>query len=462
MTTTLRVEFLSGRASLTLPDSDQAEWPPHPDRVFSALVAAHYECGVGDRAALLWLEQQPPPAIYAPQAIRRESLHYVPVNDPLKDQKLTNAPLPERHMRLPRHTNTLLLPESDRSVYYTWPAEAPPSLAPIVEAVHRVGHSSSFVAAALVDEAPRPNYLPTADGEPGEVHLRVPYRGRLDDLDEIEAGRRARSKAERERRSNLAPPPRWRAYRGQQEEPVATPRSLWRKMYCWSFDPRGPHVTSTLMVAERVRSALLSLAADPPPPALSGHGRPDHLAIVPLAFTGVPHADGYLRGFAVLLPELADDEHRNVLRALKGLDHLALGSQGRFRLRRVDASERRRTLHAATWRGPAATWASITPVLLDRYPRSASGVTPERLVADACRRIGLPAPGKVLFDRHAHLPGAEPSWRYRVRRGPQDRRPYGHAVLSFNRPVQGPITIGAGRHFGLGFFRPLEQDRGLR
>jgi CRISPR-associated protein Csb2 len=46
----------------------RVEWPPHPARVFMAMVAAHYQTGAvaAERAALRWLEELPdPPEIHA-------------------------------------------------------------------------------------------------------------------------------------------------------------------------------------------------------------------------------------------------------------------------------------------------------------------------------------------------------------------------------------------------------------
>jgi CRISPR-associated protein Csb2 len=36
------------------------------------------------------------------------------------------------------------------------------------------------------------------------------------------------------------------------------------------------------------------------------------------------------------------------------------------------------------------------------------------------------------------------------------RKPHTHAVLIFDRPIGGPIFIGAGRYQGYGLCRPLE------
>jgi len=65
------VECLTGRCvAARLDDRDQPEWPPHPARLFAALVAVAKEAGDDprERAALEWLERQAPPAIAASEA----------------------------------------------------------------------------------------------------------------------------------------------------------------------------------------------------------------------------------------------------------------------------------------------------------------------------------------------------------------------------------------------------------
>lgn len=87
---TIHVELLGRRYAATAHnDRRRAEWPPHPARFFSALVAAlHDKAPVDDeeRAAVLWLEQQPPPSLVVDldqdQVGRRQVMDvYVPVND---------------------------------------------------------------------------------------------------------------------------------------------------------------------------------------------------------------------------------------------------------------------------------------------------------------------------------------------------------------------------------------------
>src|SRR5688500_2559145 len=83
----LRIEFLTGRYVATAyNDRSQPEWPPHPARVFSALVATHYSSSDRDpaeRDALTWIEALSPPEIHASDAAPRTvTTVFVPVNDP--------------------------------------------------------------------------------------------------------------------------------------------------------------------------------------------------------------------------------------------------------------------------------------------------------------------------------------------------------------------------------------------
>ena len=80
----IEVNFLTGRYVATSHnDRRRGEWPPHPARLFSALVAAWAdERDDSERRSLEWLERQGSAAIAASGAIPRRVLsHFVPVND---------------------------------------------------------------------------------------------------------------------------------------------------------------------------------------------------------------------------------------------------------------------------------------------------------------------------------------------------------------------------------------------
>jgi CRISPR-associated protein Csb2 len=85
----IEIEFLTGRYAATAHnDRGRAEWPPHPARFFSALVAALHDRDPVDHAereALLWLEKQDAPSLCVdPESkVGRRQVQdvYVPVND---------------------------------------------------------------------------------------------------------------------------------------------------------------------------------------------------------------------------------------------------------------------------------------------------------------------------------------------------------------------------------------------
>ena len=81
----IEVNFLTDRYVATwFNDRRNPEWPPHPARLFSALVAVWAENGSheDERLALEWLEGQDPPRIAASDAVQRSVVsHFVPVND---------------------------------------------------------------------------------------------------------------------------------------------------------------------------------------------------------------------------------------------------------------------------------------------------------------------------------------------------------------------------------------------
>ena len=85
----IEIELLTGRYAATAHnDRERAEWPPHPARFFSAMVATlhdHEDIVPAERAAILWLEQQGAPSLWVDLESRvgRRDIQdvYVPVND---------------------------------------------------------------------------------------------------------------------------------------------------------------------------------------------------------------------------------------------------------------------------------------------------------------------------------------------------------------------------------------------
>lgn len=152
----LGIDFITGTAVMTDAASrEKAEWPPHPARVFMALVAAHHEskpltedgptaeqAWARERVALEWLEAQGAPLMNWPEAAPRDVVKvYVPVNDTgvptnptrVKQAELRNAlgVMPELRSRQERTFPALRIngDGAGRHVYLRWPkAEPPPDI----------------------------------------------------------------------------------------------------------------------------------------------------------------------------------------------------------------------------------------------------------------------------------------------------------------------------------------------
>jgi CRISPR-associated protein Csb2 len=82
----IAIELLAERyTAMQFNDRSRPEWPPHPARLYSAMVAAwadSSEPDPGERAALCWLETQGAPEIHCGEPGRRVVVtHFVPVND---------------------------------------------------------------------------------------------------------------------------------------------------------------------------------------------------------------------------------------------------------------------------------------------------------------------------------------------------------------------------------------------
>ena len=188
---------------------EQAEWPPHPDRVFMALAAAFFETGqdAEEKAALHWLERLGPPAIVASDACQRSAAEsFVPVNDTMlttpkkptdlsklnsfkeKQKKLVDAGL----ALLPDHRNLrgrgfpVAVPHNP-TVHLVWPqslGEHGNALRILAAKVTNIGHSASLVQAWIHDGLDlRMSWEPT-DGV-AKLRLRIPAPNRLTRLAEL-------------------------------------------------------------------------------------------------------------------------------------------------------------------------------------------------------------------------------------------------------------------------------------
>jgi CRISPR-associated protein Csb2 len=364
---TIEVELLTGRYAATAHnDRYLAEWPPHPARFFSALVAALHEeepIDLQEREALLWLERQPAPSLDVDVDcnFRRVLDVFVPVNDitivgdpekpvraaralveslpegtsakeakrakavlakeetklaafisaqqvvdPEPAQTALNAAmqlLPERRTRQVR-TFPVALPEHSR-FSFSWPDE--PASA-IGEALQRLCARvtrlghSSSLVRCLIVDR-TPN-ITLVPTTDGTRVLRTIGPGQLEQLEEAYARHQAV-----EQRSLPFRPQSYGPVGDTGTKPAA--QGVFADEWIMFERKSGARLLSsrTADVCKALRASLIEQAGSEPLPAvLSGHlpngdrFTAPHIAFVAPPFVGHEHADASIQGCAIIVP----------------------------------------------------------------------------------------------------------------------------------------------------------------
>jgi CRISPR-associated protein Csb2 len=390
----------------------RVEWPPHPARVFMAMVAAHYQTGAvaAERAALRWLEELPdPPEIHAPDMEPCGVVtQYVPVNDDtsqfyFKQGKPTFfQEISGTSFRRNRQERTFARASlASDTVVLHWPdaeptPEAREALMVLCGKVTRVGHSTSLVQMWLADAVPADLQRWVVDEKRSTHLLRVPKAGTLAELDRafnsegvaryeslllaIEDAPTKKDVTTAKKELTIAfpagePPhhrPQISTYAGYakadeiSETPLVAGSEFSPHLAIFTLErENGPYrqldLACTLALTDRWREALASHANDLSAEAqnvLTGHSRGGaplqtaHAAFLPLGFVGHPHANGLLSGVALALPESVSGELRSeVFRAAARVagEGLKLGRLGAWKLNPSTTARPLETLRAATW-----------------------------------------------------------------------------------------------------------------
>lgn len=515
------IRYLCGWAMATHPsDRNRAEWPPHPDRVFMALAAAHFETGEApdERRVLDELEKQDAPHVIAAEHSSRSIVtSYVPVNDasspkmkagkePSSEQIKSGLELlPEKRSRQPR-TFPIAVPEDDTD-FLEWPqATLTESDRLVLESlcgkVTCVGHSASLVQMWVVDEdrkldfvsnetSPRRRLVPS--DSLSSYRLRVPGPGRMASL------------VERYAATPLQRPTAglWRGYaEAKSESESSTLKTVFDDeliVLKLSGDPPGRRLglESTLQVTHGLRQRLLEFVAEHfagevAPEWLSGKTASGekslipHLAFVPLAHVGHEHADGHLLGAAIALPRcrVAMEEKRQWLeeqRRWLGAFLMSAAGEGERRsielpldqslgiwtlqLEDRDPFSRPKAMQPEVWTRASKVWATVTPIVLDRHPKSLEEQA--EIIALACERVtsinGQEGVVPEIIDikpvsRFVGCGHAKRDFPPLHDRFGKSVRSQTHAVLTFAEPLQGPLLLGAGRYLGYGLCRPIPDN----
>lgn len=377
----IEVNFLTERFVATAHhDRRAAEWPPHPARLFSALVAAWADDDApspDERRALEWLEAQDPPSIAATEAVTRKVLtNFVPVNDTAVigtswyDRKASEVSRlmdeidaasedsSPKSVKLAERLDGKLAKARDVSDQVSNPGKTNPDEAMKLLPDHRGKQAREFPS--VTPDEPRVTYIwagtpanpetaealdsllgrvtrlghssslvscrlapdppdPTCEPGPMGEALRSVRRGQLAAL-------------EREHKRHQAVKPRslpftavrYRPVGPDAAEDVLRPNTTGH-LIVFEFlrSSRRFPATRAVQIAATLRDAIFHHAENPIPEGLSGHGEDGspvplpHVGFLPLPYVGWDHADGRIMGAAVSVPDSLDEPSRRaVLRAV--------------------------------------------------------------------------------------------------------------------------------------------------
>lgn len=444
-----------------------AEWPPHPARVFCALVASAQT--EQEWEALRWLERAGDPEVWdSGPAVSGRSRAYVVTNKTEGEGKSQFWPGRSNELR----SRSYAVPSAE-AFMIAWP-EADPGdelvrrLRGLAARVPYVGRSTSQAEVTVYTDPPgdamERTFRRSAFGRPDVVELRVPYPGYIDALREADAdGRRA---------WEVSLSVAYAAAHGEEdasmeamEESAAPITSPYGDVIVWGLEKptaridggRAAHLTGVL------RKAVLDRVCDPVPPQVSGHGadgRP-HVAFLAIPDVGHRHADGHLLGLGMAVPRdmPADDWQRLV-------QGVAVDPLSRLKMWRTEEPLRLaygsdlRGLRPERWTarevGGARVWTTATPMMTDGRLRK--GRSMAELVRKSLLYAGYPEPAGIETSRAPLIPGAVRRPRAETLPAGRPQRPIIHARVMFDQPVIGPVIAGSLRYLGLGLFLPDQQS----
>jgi CRISPR-associated protein Csb2 len=471
----ITVRWLDDRYHGQLGRDGPREWPPSPFRLFQALVA-----GVGRRGqldgeagkSLAWLESLGRPMIIAPPSHPGQVItRFVPNNDGDK--------VPDRQNRLTGKTSRPTIMLDPFEVHYIWPVKGDcPELRGLIEASGWLtclgwGIDMAYGDGEVLDDGRIEGlsgirWSPIPDTLRDDGLLRVPMEGSMSDLRRAHESALSRIEAGKPLRSVHKPQVFDRVFYGSAERPLGRPAVVFGLRTDDDEMYRYPHA-KLIHIAGMTRSAAIKAMKVYPPEDVgegasvwvenfvAGHrpeGADNHkqFSYVPIPSIGHGHADAMIRRVMIVAPFGHEVQLRHLADQLDG-EQLKPegGGEGPVLYRLCEDGVTRCYL------GSSAVWASVTPIILpghdDHKPEKTA-----KLIERALRQSGIDQPCRFTW-------GAIPNFEHCLTAHKYDRngRPTGyhrprhlealtaiHVRISFDHPVAGPLTIGAGRHCGLG------------
>jgi CRISPR-associated protein Csb2 len=474
------------------------EWPPSPWRILRALLATGYtklgwERVPDEMRTLLETLAATLPTYRLPPATLGHTRHYVPINGWKRGVQQTSLVI-----------DAFVRPHGALGVM--WPAETDPAqqklVAAVLDRLGYLGRAESRVRARLVSR----NALPAgsdvsprrqdADDEPVRLLAPLPsvdYEAWRRDVPGAPEDLLAALQVETPtlEQGNWSDPPGSREVVYWRPAGAVSPRAAGRSgmdgviaaadtaLFAFATDRKRdvlPLMERALPTMALFRRALLSKLGDQESsgscPELTGKDEEErplrnghrHAHFIPLSLD--PRNRGRIDHVLVHASMGLGSAAQRALRRLrktwaKGIDDLAVTLVG------IGSLSSFRTVAGAPLPelGRSTTWESRTPFIPPRFLKPRGKDSLDGQVRAELRDRGLPdlvAPPAVTAPTDQDDAGLQARWfRHFVRTRQNSRAPgpppgLFRLTLTFRTPVEGPLCVGWGCHFGLGLFVPYE------
>jgi CRISPR-associated protein Csb2 len=371
------------------------------------------------------------------------------------------------------------------------------SLRPSVRSIYSLGWGIDQVVAdvTLIDDALTStlvgqHYSPSARG--GRP-LRTPRQGSLDALHS-----RHDRFLNRLTGSDWTPVPPLTAmdvvrYR-QADEPLSRPHILFRLLDDNRETARYPHAKLVHIAGMVQHLAIEALRGKAPRGVVKRdewlnrfvRGKGDNaetphekISFIPLPSIGFVHSDAMIRNVLLVAPVGCEDQLEFVARYIDGKSLTPKAPKDAPQDESCEADGTPVDFNATIERftPPARkfietcylcpegsrVWESVTPVILDGHNDKKDSKT-IKLIQSALQRAGIETPCAFTWQSMPFIRNGLSAHKYRLDpTAPEGKRPAGyhfpkhlkdrtvvHLRLTFDHPIPGPLTIGAGRHCGFG------------
>ncbi len=482
----VRIRFLTGayHAASAIDGLEVAEWPPHPARLFAALVSAHHALGapVDTEAAVGWIERAEPPEIAcdadaAPRVVSRTFVlpsdgRVAPQSERQYASAMASDSAGKRYQRKARYepATVLAVAGQDASVWFRWRQDAPGAvlagLKRLVCEIPYLGASDSLVCVTVESPAnmPAAEFLPCApDLSPPRgaslYDVRVPWKGLRVTLD----GAYGAGDGDQRPPRRLRPTGVISYRRASAEDEVASSGMEIVATVPLVGTARAP-VEACGKLARELRRRMLAVCDDDAPAVLHGHEQArGHAAYLPVPWVDERRADGEVVAVMLALPaahirECSDSERNATRDALARVRPFRVhGIPGTVGLGASAGASPPLRAYLGRFLTSSRCWVTATPAVYERHLKRPEDFYP--MIARMCANAGLPAPIEAVELRGASARGASVA-----RAADEDReRPEGraaHLLLRFATPVRGPVVIGRGRFLGYGLCIARDEDGG--